>query len=122
MRCPVNAYSIFIYLDSEHDDMNMGVIIQASVMSMQNCGHTNSGPKVFRILAEVFQSAGDASKQKVVHETFFIPHWVTTALIAAWAPPRSMCVVARRIRSGEPTALGNNQQGLRCLHHKARNA
>src|SRR3972149_9402975 len=53
---------------------------------------------------------------------FLIPHWVTTAFMAAWAPPRSMCVVALRICSGEPVALGNNQQGLRCLHHKARNA
>jgi len=80
-------------------------------MSMQNGGHTNSGPKVFGILAEVFQSAGDASKQKVVHETFFIPHWVTTAFIAAWAPPRSMCVLALRIRAGEPMALGITSRG-----------
>ena len=58
-----------------------------------------------------------------VNRNFFLkPHCSTTVFMAAWVPPRSMCVVALRMRSGEPTALGNNQQGLRCLHHKARNA
>ena len=68
------------------------------------------------------QMGGKAVAQGMNRDFFLIPHWVTTAFMAAWAPPRSMCVVALRIRSGEPTALGNNQQGLRCLHHKARNA
>ena len=65
------------------------------------------------------QMCGETVAQGVSGDFFLMPHWVTTVFIAAWAPPRSMWVVARRIRSGEPTALGNNQQGLRCLHHKA---
>ena len=68
------------------------------------------------------QMGGETVAQGVNRDFFLIPHWVTTAFMAVWAPPRSMCVVALRIRSGEPTAFGNSQQGLRCLHHKARNA
>ncbi len=68
------------------------------------------------------QMSGETVPKGVNRDFFLIPHWVTTAFMAVWAPPRSMCVVALRIRSGEPVALGNNQQGLRCLHHKARNA
>ena len=68
------------------------------------------------------QVSGKAVAKGVERDFFLIPHWVTTAFMAVWAPPRSMCVVALRIRSGEPMALGNNQQGLRCLRHKTRNA
>ena len=68
------------------------------------------------------QMGGETVAQRVDRDFFLIPHRVTTAFMAVWAPPRSMCEMALRIRSGEPTALGNNQQGLRCLHHKARNA
>ena len=68
------------------------------------------------------EMGGKTVAQGVNRDFFLIPHWVTTAFMAAWAPPRSMWVVALLIRSGEPMALGNNQQGLRCLHHKARNA
>lgn len=71
----------------------------------------------------IFQQVPRKAVSKGVDRDFFlIPHWVTTAFMAAWVPPRSMGVVAVRMRSGEPTALGNNQHGLRCLHHKARSA
>ncbi len=68
------------------------------------------------------QMSGKTVTKGVDMDFFFKPHWVTTAFMAAWVPPRSICVVALLIRSGEPTALGNNQQGLRCLRHNARNA
>ena len=64
----------------------------------------------------------EAVAQRMEGDFFLIPHCVTTAFMAACAPPRSMGVVALRMRSGEPTALGNNKRGCRCLHHKARNA
>ena len=68
------------------------------------------------------QMRREAVAQRVYGDFFLIPHCCTTAFIAAWAPPRSMAVVAFRMRSGEPTALGNNKRGWRCLHHKARKA
>ena len=42
---------------------------------------------------------------------FLMPHCTTTAFIAACVPPRSMWVFALRMRSAEPTALGNNKRG-----------
>ena len=66
-------FSGFIHTAAGHDDMNMGVIIQAPVMSVQNRGHTNIGAQVFGIYAEVFQGAGNACNQKVVNERLVIP-------------------------------------------------
>ena len=57
------------------------------------------------------QMGGEAMPQGVDRDFFVIPHWVTTACMAAWVPPRSMWVVARRIRSGEPTARGKSKWG-----------
>lgn len=68
------------------------------------------------------QVRGKAVAQRMDRDFFLIPHCLPTAFIAAWVPPRSIGVVARQMRSGVPTALGNNQRGLRCLRHKARNA
>jgi hypothetical protein len=42
-------FSVFIHTAAGHHDMNMGVIIQAPVMSMQNRGHADIGAKVFGI-------------------------------------------------------------------------
>ncbi len=61
----------------------------------------------------LFKQMGCKGVAKRVNRDFFLmPHCSTTAFIAAWVPPRSMWVVALRISSGEPAALGNNQQGL----------
>ncbi len=57
------------------------------------------------------QMGGEAMAQGVDRDFFLIPHWVTTAFMAAWVPPRSMWVVAQRMRSGEPAALGNSKCG-----------
>jgi hypothetical protein len=58
------------------------------------------------------QMCGETVSQGVNRDFFLIPQCVTTAFMAAWTPPRSMCVTAPRIRLGEPVALGNNQQGF----------
>ena len=71
----------------------------------------------------LFEQVGSQAVAKGMDGYFFlIPQCCTTAFMAAWAPPRSICVVALRMRSDEPTALGNSNRGLRCLLHKARSA
>jgi hypothetical protein len=68
------------------------------------------------------QMSGKGVAQGMDRDLFFIPHSASNTFSACCAPPRCMCVVALRMRSGEPTGLGNSNRGLRCLHHKARRA
>ena len=68
------------------------------------------------------QVCGKGVAQGMNRDLFFIPHSASNTFSAFWAPPRSMGVAALRMRSGEPTELGNSKRGLRCLHHKARSA
>ena len=53
----------FVYAAAGHHDMDMGVIIQATVMSMEYRGQADVGAKIFRIQPKVFQRAGKR-KQK----------------------------------------------------------
>lgn len=57
------------------------------------------------------QVCGPGMTKRMGRNLFFIPHSATSALTAAWVPPRFMWVVARRMRSREPTALGNSKRG-----------
>jgi hypothetical protein len=71
----------------------------------------------------VLEQTGRKAVPQTMDGNFFLdPALEPHGLQAAWVPPRSMCVVALRIRSGEPTGLGNNSRGLRCLRHRARSA
>ncbi len=72
------------------------------------------------------QVRGEAVAQRVDRDFFLIPHCCTTAFMAACAPPRSIDVVALRMRSGEPPALANNKRGCSCassrtLAHSVKN-
>ena len=53
----------FIHAAARHHDMDMRVIIQATVMSMQDRGHADVGAEFFGIYAKVFQRAGNARKE-----------------------------------------------------------
>ena len=71
----------------------------------------------------LFEQVGSvAVAQRMDRDFFLIPQDCTTAFIAAWAPPRSICPLAWAIRSGEPTEFGNNHCGWRCLDHRLRSA
>ena len=63
----------FVHAAARHHDMNMRMVIQATVMSMQYCGHTDVGAEIFGIYAKVFQRAGSARKKKVVNEGLVVP-------------------------------------------------
>lgn len=63
----------FVHAAARHYDMNMRVVLQATVMSMQDCGHADVGAEIFGIYAKVFQRAGSARKKKVVDEGLVIP-------------------------------------------------
>jgi len=51
----------------------MRVIIQATVMGMQYCGHADIGAEVFGIHAEVLQRAGSARKKEIISEGLVVP-------------------------------------------------
>ena len=57
------------------------------------------------------QMGCEAVTQGVDGYFFLIPHSSTTRFIASCVPPRSMGVVAVRIRSIEPLALGKSSLG-----------
>jgi len=40
------------------------------------------------------QMRGETVAKGMDRDFFLMPHWVTTAFMAAWVPPRSMWVVA----------------------------
>ena len=63
-----------IHTASGHDHMNMGVIVQAPGMSMQDCGHADIGAQVFGIQTKIFQGAGNTSKHQVVNKRLMIPN------------------------------------------------
>lgn len=66
-------FSALIHPAPRHDHMNMGVIVQAPGMSMQDCGHTDIGAQVFGILAKVFQGGGNTRKHQLVNKALMIP-------------------------------------------------
>jgi hypothetical protein len=53
--------------------MDVGMIIQASAMRMQHCGHADVGAKIFGIQAKIFQCAGSTRKKKVINKGLVIP-------------------------------------------------
>jgi soluble P-type ATPase len=53
--------------------MNMGVVIEATIMSVQNRGHADLDTKVFGIQAKVFECARSTSKEKAVKDALAIP-------------------------------------------------
>jgi hypothetical protein len=63
----------FIHTAAWYHDMDMRVIIQAPVMSMQHCGHTDIGTEVLGIQAEVLQRAASARKKEFINQGLMIP-------------------------------------------------
>jgi hypothetical protein len=53
--------------------MDMRVIIQAPVMSMQHSGHTDVGTEILGIQAEVLQRAASACKKEFINQGLVIP-------------------------------------------------
>ena len=66
-------FSDLIDTATGNNEMNMGVVIQAPSMRMQNSGHANIGAKIFGICSKVFQSARSARKHKVINKRLVIP-------------------------------------------------
>lgn len=58
---------------SGHEHMNMGVIIQAPVMSVEDCSHADMGAEVFGVHGKVLQGGGNTSKHQVVNKRLMIP-------------------------------------------------
>jgi hypothetical protein len=63
----------FIHAAAWYHDMDMRVITQAPVMSMQHCGHTDVGTEILGVQAEVLQRAGSACKKEFINEGLVIP-------------------------------------------------
>ncbi len=63
----------FIHAAAWYHDMDMRVIIQAPVMSVQHCGHTDIGTEVPGIQAEVLQRAASACKKELINQGLVIP-------------------------------------------------
>jgi hypothetical protein len=61
-----------IYTATGYNDVNVGVIIQAPIMCVQNSCHTQIGTQEFWICAKVFQSAADAFKHKFVNKPLVV--------------------------------------------------
>jgi len=74
-------------------------------------GMTEQALDMTQTQALLKQMGGKGMSERMDGDFFLIPHCVTMAFMVAWTLPRSICLVAWRIRSGEPTALGNNKFG-----------
>ncbi len=60
----------------------------------------------------VFEEVGCEGMAQAVDGRFFLmPALASIFFIAAWVPPRSMGVVAARMVSIDPAALGNSRRG-----------
>jgi len=66
-------FSALIHPAPGHDHMDMGVIIEAPGMSMEESGHADMGTKVCGIQAKVFQGGGNTRKHQLVNKGLMIP-------------------------------------------------